>query len=362
MRGIAIIGIDGVAGGAARRAIVAGLIVRAEKPQVRIVQPRLRQVDHRHRDAAAGPRPAIRLTDVGTPRLVQRLQCAADVRQTDFGELAADDSAAALEHAKHVGRRNRLPGRQRHQARENAHVGHGRVDGCRVADRRRLAIGRVRLAEDIALERQDAVVVRSPAPEHRAGRHQAALAGLDDLQVAGAASESRHAIVARVDEAHVLGPLTVEQRVAALRVAAAAPARGIRGQHVRLVHDGVVACIPRSACCSGPRSTDHRVAAVAIGAAEHHARIDVHGRVIGRDVTADAAVGLRVGLRGGLARGRGRCTRVRARHRLLLFARDAATDDACDQHHRHARDAEQGATGGRVHDAERAPVHVERFQ
>jgi hypothetical protein len=54
----------------------------------------------------------------------------------------------------------------------------------------------VGLAEDVALERQDAVVVGRAAPQHRAGGHQAALAGLHDRQVAGAAGFACDAQVA----------------------------------------------------------------------------------------------------------------------------------------------------------------------
>ena len=63
--------------------------------------------------------------------------------------------------------------------------------GRRADDRRGFARRRITLAEDVVLERQDAVVVRRTAPEHRAGRHHAANVGVDDRLVTGAAGLAR---------------------------------------------------------------------------------------------------------------------------------------------------------------------------
>src|SRR5690606_23228130 len=56
---VAVIGIDDVTGRAAGTAIIAGLVVGAEKPHQRIVQSRLGNVDDRYGDAPAGARAAI---------------------------------------------------------------------------------------------------------------------------------------------------------------------------------------------------------------------------------------------------------------------------------------------------------------
>ena len=130
-------------------------------------------------------------------------------------------AAAALEHAEDVRRAATFS----HAAAGRA-VGrmpcfcHVRVGRRRAFEDRGLAVARVGLAEDVVLERQDAVVVRGAAPEHRRRRHQAALGRLDDRQVAGAAGLARDALVARVDEAHELRALAVQQRVGALGIRA----------------------------------------------------------------------------------------------------------------------------------------------
>src|SRR6266446_10152743 len=88
---VAVVGVHGVARAAAGRAVVAGLLVGAEEPQVRIVQARLGDVDERHRYAAARRRAAVRLADVGPAGLVELLQRSARVRQAYFGKLRGDD-------------------------------------------------------------------------------------------------------------------------------------------------------------------------------------------------------------------------------------------------------------------------------
>jgi len=107
---------------------------------------------------------------------------------------------------------------RRHRARRIA----GRLQ------RRRLAVVRVGLAEDVVLERQDAVVVRGAAEEHRPGRHQRPLGPFDQLDVAGAAGLPRDAVVRRIDEADVGGAFLVQQRVTLLRIGRAREMPGFR--------------------------------------------------------------------------------------------------------------------------------------
>jgi hypothetical protein len=193
---------------------------------------------------------------------------------------------AALEHAEVVGGRHRLPRRQRRELRQPSFLeGFGRVVARQSGDLGGLAVARVRLAEDVALERQDAVVVRGPSPEHRGRRHEASLDGIDDELMTRAARLARDAQVAGVYEADELGRLAVEQRVRALGrsrrrpvprfgIARAGRARG-------RAHHGTVRTPPPFR-----RLRDVRIPAVTIRAPEHHGRRRMHRRPIGRRMTA----------------------------------------------------------------------------
>ena len=207
-----------MAGRTARRTVVARLLVGTQEPEVRVVQPGLGDIYQRHRDTVAGTRAPVRLPDVRAPWLVQFLQGTGDVGQSDFRKLGAIDLAAALEHPEHVARRHRLPRRQRCQAVQNAHRPHVAVCRHRVLDGRRLAAFGVGLAQDVALVRQDSVVVRSTAPQHGTGGHQAAFGGLYHRQMAGTTRLARDPQVARVDEADELRALAIELGVAARRI------------------------------------------------------------------------------------------------------------------------------------------------
>ena len=70
---LAVVGVDDVAAGAARMAIVAGLVVGAHEPHEGVVEPGLVDVEHRDRDAQAGARAAVRLAEVGPARLLEPL-------------------------------------------------------------------------------------------------------------------------------------------------------------------------------------------------------------------------------------------------------------------------------------------------
>ena len=115
MLGITVVRVHGVAARATGGAIVARLFVGAEEPHVRIVEPGLRDVDDRHRDAQSRARATDRLADVRSAGLVEFLQRAGDVRQADLRELRLDDAPAALEHAEDVRGRQRFPRGQRKQ-------------------------------------------------------------------------------------------------------------------------------------------------------------------------------------------------------------------------------------------------------
>ena len=342
---VAVVRVDHVAARAARRAIVARVVVRAHEPQERIVEARLVHVQHGDRHAQAGAGAAVRLAQVGTARLFQALQLAELVRVADLGEDLAEVAAAALEHAEHVGRRYRLPGRHRRDLRQDAVLLHVLVELDGNGQRAGLGLLRVRLAQDRMLVGQDAVVVRRRAPEHRGVRHQAALARLDDRQVARAACLARDAQVARVHEADELLRLLVQPGIAVLRVRAGGPARGVTRQHVCRVDRGLVgglvlaaafllAVFPaflmaaRVAVVRGDRrGGDARrrhhvgVAAVAVGAAQHHGGRGVHRLAVAARMAAHAAGALGVGGFPALRRGCVRCLHVLALDGFGFLAR-----------------------------------------
>src|SRR6185369_13808504 len=122
---IAVVRIHDVTRRAARVAVVAGLIVGADEPGERIVESRLGDVDHRHRDARARARSAVGLTEVRPARLFDSLQLTVRVRQTSLWEQVRDVAAAALEHAEDVAGLERLPRRQRIELRQDARDGRG---------------------------------------------------------------------------------------------------------------------------------------------------------------------------------------------------------------------------------------------
>ena len=305
---IAVVGVDHVTAGAAGRAIVARLLVGAEEPHMWVVQPRLVEVEHRHRDPEAGGRAPVRLAEVGPARLLQPLNVAADIGQADLRKQVEDVAAAALEHPEDVARRDHLPGRQRRERGQDATVAHRVGRRRRAQQLRGHPVAGIGFADIVVLERQDAVVVGRAAPEHGAGRHQAALGGDDKFQVAGTACLPHHPVVARVDEPDVFRGLLVEQREAVLRVGAGGVVPSLREPrlNVRLVERGpifeIVSCGPR-------RAGDRRVAAMAIDAAKLDGRVRVHRRLIGLGMAADAASTLGAaigrGLEGGRRRGLG---------------------------------------------------------
>ena len=248
------------------------------------------------------PGPAVGLADFGPTGLLQLLQLAVGVGQADLGELGADGAAAPLEHPEDVGRRRHLPGgegRERRQVAPRRLLGRHRTDRLAGAPRRedfrRLAGPGVGLAQDVVLVGQDAVVVAGASEQHGVGGHDRALAGVHHVQVAGPAGVACRAVVRRVLEPDELGALLVQQGVGLLGVGRAriAPGLGVERQDVRPVAGlGVGLGLGVQ-----PLAHVHRgVAAVAVGAAENHVSLRVHGHAVHLGVAAHAAGALRVRL------------------------------------------------------------------
>ena len=190
-----------------------------------------------------------------------------------------------------------------------------------------LAGAGVDFAQHSILVGQDAVVIGRAAEQHGAGGHQAALGPLDDFKVAGTAGITRGAIVRRVDETHKLRGFAVEQGIAALGVGRRreVPAFREHRQHVGIIAQLDVIGVGR---CQPARRDDLRIAAVAIGAAQHDRFGRVHRRFIAGGVAADAAGGLGSGQfrRLPFRRRPGMDTGVIPRHRLFAFGREGHAD------------------------------------
>ena len=107
---ITVVGVDHVARRAAGRPVVAGLVVSAQEPGERVVEPRFVDIDQRYRDACTGTRSAIRLADIGTARFLEPLDLADDVRYPGLGKQVDDVATAGFENAKYVTGLDRLPG------------------------------------------------------------------------------------------------------------------------------------------------------------------------------------------------------------------------------------------------------------
>jgi hypothetical protein len=169
---------------------------------------------------------------------------------------------------------------------------------CRIDRRadnfRGLAGGGIALAEQVVLERQNAVVVGSTAPEHRAGCHHAANIRVDDRLVTRAASRARNAVIRRIDEANVLGALAIEQGVGSFRIGAVrvVPAFWQARLHVRGVLRADVRCIVWRAARRKYRGRT----AVAVDAAKHDRIAHVHGLGVAVAMATNAASALCVGV------------------------------------------------------------------
>src|SRR4051794_40248548 len=153
MQRIAIVGVDDVTSRASGRPVVAGMIVRSEERKMRIVEPRLVQIDERGRDAQAGAAAAIAEADVGLTGFAFRRWI------TDGRERARAADAAPFEGAEVLGGLKNLPSRQRNKDRQRAFRDLLRSRRRSGLDRSRVAGAVVALAEESLLPAHQSVRV-----------------------------------------------------------------------------------------------------------------------------------------------------------------------------------------------------------
>ena len=274
VEGVAVVGVDDVAGGAAARAVVARVVVRPEHVQRRVEEARALQVQPHRVGAVVRPEPAVG----EAVRRAARLLVEPEAR--DPGHRVADRQGLllpALEDAEDVRGLADLEARERAQEGEHALRLPGRrlpgPGGLRrqAVQARRGAVDVVGLAEAGRLLRVAPVVVEGRLPQHGAVGHHAPLGAADVvLGVAAvaadrAARERGHAQVARVHEPDVLPALLRPVGVADLRIRGGGEALGAAGQDVGLVAGGQVG---RRVARDPGRPRDRGVAAVAVGAAD----------------------------------------------------------------------------------------------
>ena len=80
------------------------------------------------------------------------------------------------------------------------------------------AITRIGFAQNIAFERQDAVIVTGTAPQHCAGGHDGAFRSFDHRQMARPARFTRDPVIRWVHEFHKFRRFAVQQRKGVLRI------------------------------------------------------------------------------------------------------------------------------------------------
>ena len=119
MSWVTVIRVNNMTGRTAGRAIVARLIVGAQKPGQRIVEPRLVDINKRNGDSCARARAAIRLPNIGSARFFKPLDLTETVGNAGFGEQGQYVASATLEYPKNVAGLDRLPGRKRFERRQN---------------------------------------------------------------------------------------------------------------------------------------------------------------------------------------------------------------------------------------------------
>ena len=165
------------------------------------------------------------------------------------------------------------------------------IDRHRVFKCRTDAVGGIGFAENISLERKNAVIVGGSTPEHGAGGHQAALNALDGFQMAGAACVSRNAQITRIDKADEFLRLLIQLRIGAFRIGRTRciPDLGEARTYVRASHRHSIEPVVLSFIFGTLRLYDRDIAAVAVGAAQHNARIGMHGVTVGAGMTGHAA-------------------------------------------------------------------------
>ena len=290
---------------------------------MRVIQAGFGDVDQRHRNTLAGARAPVGLFDVGAARFVQSLNLPQNVGQAHFRENTVDHFAATFEHAEYVARGRGFPSGQRRQFIQYTLV-HKQfiVRFHRVFQQTRLAILRISFAENVALVRQNAIVVRGSTPQHGRCTHQAAFLRLNDWQVACTARFTRHTQISGVDKTDVCRVFFVQLGVRTLWVGRrrVVPELLVSRRNVGFVQCGPIfrgkALFTRSAGVVIGQGTlfflfaipFHRgVTAVAVGTAQHHPWVGVHGVLISLCVATHAAFGFSKGLLCGLALGCIRC-------------------------------------------------------
>ena len=265
-------------------------------------------VEYGDGDAQAGAGATVRLADVGATGFVEQLDAPRRVGQADFGEHRIDHTPAALEHAEHIAWGNDGPTGQRIHARQRParlllgrQYGIGRCfdlagrrpliarkDARRAADAGRFALAGEGFAHDVIFEREDAVVIACPAPQHCARRHDRPFGIFDDVEMARPARLARDAIVGGVDEADELGGLAVEQAIAALRVGRRRPAPALRiaRQYMRALQRRHIVGM---AIAFGWLAAHTGIAAMAIDAGQLDGWRGVHRAFVARRMATGAA-------------------------------------------------------------------------
>src|SRR2546426_9756855 len=140
----------------------------------------------------------------------------------------------------------------------------------------RLTARAVRLAEAIIFEWETAVVIERGAPQHRAVIHHAVEDASNRLFMTEAAGFIRYAPIPRLDKLNELRRLVIQQDIGVARVGRALPKDRMAWLHVRLALS----------------ETGRRIAAMTIGATQHHIRPGMHRRLVDALVTFQAAAPL----------------------------------------------------------------------
>ena len=321
----AVVGVDHVAGRAAARAVVAGVVVGPQKRQQGVEQARALEVQPHGIGPVEGAEVALAQAVGGTARQL--------VREGD-AELQRL-LLSALEDPQHVAGLADLEAREGIQELEHAPPGHlvqgGRGGGHHAASG---AILPVALPEPRLLEGEAAVVVEGGRPQHGPRGHHALLDPGDLGFVAAPAGLGGRPQVAGVHEADERRALLVETGVRALGVRRGLPQIRKTGRHVGGALDRLV--LGRA---GGRRSGPHGVTppAVAVGARRLHGGVSMHVGGVGGGVAADAAgilpvhlglalpaqVGPHPSARGGSRIGRGGGGRRAFRRGLVATAANA---------------------------------------
>src|SRR5690554_6247977 len=96
-----------------------------------------------------------------------------------------------------------------------------------------------------------------------------------------------HAIIRRINEAHIFGRFLIQQGVAGFRISTAwpVPLSGIVRHHMRLLHRVEIGVILR---LSAIRFLHLRITTVAVGTAQHYCWVGMHGFTVRLSVATSA--------------------------------------------------------------------------